>query len=112
MKVLIIGLIKLISINNAMSEMKFKEQKYKCPCCGNYTLEVMEGHDTPFFEICEVCGWMYDEVDQEHPDISCGGNYVSLNEAKENYKKIGRIREKCRVFRLPLDSELPENNGE
>ena len=95
-----------------MSEMKFKEKKFKCPCCENYTLDVMEGHDTPFFEICDVCGWMYDEVDQEHPDEIWGGNRVSLNAAKENYKKIGRIRPDIDWCRPTLDSELPENNGE
>lgn len=94
-----------------MSEMKFKDKKYKCPCCGYYTLDVMEGHDTPFFEICEVCGWMYDEVDQEHPDRA-GGNHISFNEAKENYKKFGRVREDLDFCRPSLESELPENNGE
>lgn len=94
-----------------MSEMKFKEQKYKCPCCGNYTLNVMEGYDVPLFEICKVCGWMYDEVDQEHPDRA-GGNRISFNDAKENYRKFGRVLEDLDFGRLPLDSELPENNGE
>lgn len=94
-----------------MNEMKFKEKKYKCPCCGNYTLDVMEGHDTPFFEICEVCGWMYDEFNLKYPD-KAGGNHVSLNEAKENYKKIGKKRKDIDFCRPPFDSELPENNGE
>ena len=28
-------------------------KKYKCPCCGYYTLEDEEGH----FDICPVCFW-------------------------------------------------------
>lgn len=95
-----------------MSEIRIKPQKYKCPCCGYYTLDVMEGHEKPFFEICEVCGWMYDESNLEHPDIPWGGNYVSFNEAKENYKKIGRVREDLDFCRPPYESEFPENNGE
>jgi C4-type Zn-finger protein len=94
-----------------MHEIKFKTQKYKCPCCGYYTLDVMECHEKPFFEICEVCGWMYDEVDQEHPERP-GGNHISFNKAKENYKKIGRVREVLDFCRLPYESEFPENNGE
>ena len=99
-------------INDDMNKIKYKEKKYKCPCCGYYTLIVMEGYDEPLFEICEVCGWMYDKVQQKYPDEMLGGNYITLNEAKENYKKIGRIRPDIDWCRPPLDSELPENNGE
>ena len=38
---------------------------YKCPCCGQYTLE--EDYEDSY-EICPVCGWL------------------SLNEAREYWK--------------------------
>lgn len=46
-------------------------------------MDVMEGHDTPFFEIYKVCNWMYDEVDREQANTA-GENYISFNGAKEN----------------------------
>lgn len=94
-----------------MCEIRIKPQKYKCPCCGYYTLEVMECYDKPYWEICDVCGWMYDETDQKYPDIA-GGNHISFNEAKENYNKMGKVRKDLNFCRFPFESELPENNGE
>lgn len=48
-------------------------------------MDVMECHDTPFFEICKVCNWMYNEVDREQAN-TVGGNYISFNEAKRIIK--------------------------
>jgi len=57
-------------------------KKYQCPCCEYYTIE--KKHD-----ICEVCSWQYDEVAHDKPDTMRGANSVTLNEARENYKKFG-----------------------
>ena len=84
-------------------------KRVKCPCCGNYT----HYEDFYLFEFCGVCKWQYDEVAHDTPDISIGANKVSLNEARENYKKYGV----CKPWRIgdelnrePLPEELPENN--
>jgi rubredoxin len=91
---------------------KQKMKKIKCPCCGNYTFEDCGG-DGPLFEICDVCGWMYDPVTHSRPDTLRGANGITLNEARENYRKYGyydkRLME-ISSFRDPYPDELPENN--
>ena len=54
--------------------------KKKCACCGNFTLE-----KDSLFDICDICGWENDEVQEEKPDFSGGSNNMSLNEYKEFY---------------------------
>ncbi|MDT2660324.1 CPCC family cysteine-rich protein [Enterococcus hulanensis] len=80
--------------------------RYKCDCCGYYTL--LEESD----EICPVCGWQEDNVQRRYPDSTGGANYeISLNEAKKNYEKLGVFNLKyINDVRKPLTEELPENN--
>ena len=54
--------------------------KKKCACCGNFTLE-----KDSLFDICDICGWENDEVQEENPDFSGGANDMSLNQYKEFY---------------------------
>lgn len=54
----------------------------KCPVCGKY--QFVEEND---FDICPVCGWENDGVQMEDPDYSGGANEMSLNEAREAYRK-------------------------
>ena len=62
--------------------------KFQCPCCGHLTL----GENPPgTFEICPVCFWEDDNVQFDDPDFDGGANTVSLNTARENYKKFGAI---------------------
>ncbi|CQR71668.1 hypothetical protein SOV_04640 [Sporomusa ovata DSM 2662] len=56
--------------------------KYKCACCGNETIT-----EPDFYEICPVCGWEDDGVQREDPDYKGGANQMSLNEAREAYRK-------------------------
>lgn len=58
--------------------------KHKCPVCGEY--EFLEDNS---LDICRVCGWQDDGVQEDDPDYDGGANHVSLNQAKENYKKYG-----------------------
>ena len=51
----------------------------KCPVCGKEN--VFE------FDICPVCGWENDPNQVAHPDDLRGANQMTLNEAKEAYKK-------------------------
>ena len=81
-----------------------KNNKLKCPCCECYTVD---SEDEVIVDICPVCFWQYDVVAQENPSISIGANKISLNEAKENYKKIGvcKIEFKQHV-REPFEEEM------
>ena len=67
------------------------KKKYLCPCCGNYTLD-----ESPpgTFNICPICYWEDDNIQYANPNYRGGANDISLNEARENYKKIGVISEK------------------
>ena len=51
----------------------------KCACCG----EIFVG----LYDICEVCGWQDDLVQNKNPDYKGGANEMSLNEAKQAYKE-------------------------
>lgn len=57
-------------------------KKYKCPCCGQPTIE-KPGR----YEICDVCDWEDDDTQSKDPDFEGGANEMSLNQAKKAYRK-------------------------
>ena len=59
-------------------------EKHKCPVCGKYEFE-----EYCSLEICEVCGWQDDPIQEKDPDYRSGANKISLNKAKENYNTKG-----------------------
>jgi hypothetical protein len=46
-----------------------------CACCGFATLPA-----DSMFEICPLCGWEDDDVQNADPDYAGGANELSLNE--------------------------------
>lgn len=58
------------------------EGKHKCPVCGQF-----EEYNS--LDICEVCGWQDDAVQEATPDSTTGANHISLNQAKKAYKQKG-----------------------
>lgn len=82
--------------------------RYKCMCCGNYTLpEISAGN----YNICPVCYWEDDIVQLNDPNFEGGANEVSLNQARINYKSFGASSKKyLDKVRKPLDEEKPEYN--
>lgn len=77
-------------------------KKYHCPCCKHRTLDDEPGT----FDICPVCYWEDDGIQRDKPNYRGGANDISLNEARENYKKIGAISsEYCDIVRPPLEDE-------
>ena len=74
--------------------------KKQCPCCKCYTIEEE-------YDICPVCYWEYDEVQNGDPDFSGGANDLSLRDAAINYSLFGaseyRFLEKVRK---PFEQEL------
>lgn len=78
--------------------------KFACHCCGNLT---MDTDPTDTFNICPVCFWEHEYTDGMPFGVS-GPNGCSLNEARENYKRIGACTEKDMEFvRKPLPEEIP-----
>ena len=79
--------------------------RYKCSCCGNYTLR--EESD----DICQVCYWQEDVVQREDPNFKGGANKESLNQARGNYVIFGAFNaDFIDKVRKPSSEELPENN--
>lgn len=56
-------------------------KKHKCPVCGEYEFEC-HGSD----DICEVCGWQDDIVQELNPDEERCSNQMSLNQARVAWK--------------------------
>jgi len=86
---------------------KEKIMKYACPCCGYLTFDhPLDGT----FDICPVCRWEDDLIQNENENYAGGANSVSLREARENYKKCGAVETYYVKFaRKPLLSELGNN---
>ena len=87
--------------------------RYACPCCSYYTFEK---RPSGTYYICPVCYWEDDIVQLEDPDFSGGANEVSLNKAKENFKKFGAselrfISKVRRALPVELDCHVPWNNN-
>lgn len=55
----------------------------KCACCGEFSLP-----KNSIFEICPVCNWQDDELQNENPAYKGGANQMSLNEAKEQFERL------------------------
>lgn len=82
--------------------------KYACPCCGYDTLTEPAGGT---FEICPVCFWEDDRAQLADPSYAGGANGISLEEARENYRRFGVSREDLAPFvRPPKKSEM-RNRG-
>jgi hypothetical protein len=60
-----------------------------CPVCRRRTFEVLGAWDT-----CPVCGWNSDPVQETMANDPTGANGISLNEARQNFQKIGAISPK------------------
>jgi hypothetical protein len=55
----------------------------KCKCCGADSLP--ETEEIATFEICDVCQWQDDPVQNDKPDYPGGANQMSLNEARKAF---------------------------
>lgn len=83
-------------------------KKYKCECCGYYTLKEKPPNT---YEICPVCFWEEDYVQNNDPEFSGGANDESLNQARKNYVSFGAVEKRLiKYVRKPIFEELPENN--
>lgn len=72
----------------------------KCTCCRCFTVEGISS-------ICPVCFWQKDIYQEAHIDDDGGPNNVSLQEAIENYKRMGAIEERfIKDVRPPREDEM------
>lgn len=68
-----------------MGEERYNERNelliYNCPVCGSLAF-----HWQGCFETCPTCNWMDDPIQAENPDEDLCANFVSLNQAREDWK--------------------------
>lgn len=67
---------------------------FTCQCCGYKTLK--EGTKDSY-EICKVCFWEDDLVQNEDPNYEGGANEVSLRQAQTNFKMFGVSERKFKL---------------
>ena len=60
--------------------------KHRCPVCGEYEFE-----GTNSYDICPYCNWEDNEFQEEEPDNNGGPNKMSLNQAREAFKKGEKV---------------------
>ena len=65
--------------------------RYRCPCCGFYTLPEPAGGK---YNICPVCWWEDDPVQMDDEDYEGGANEVSLRQARKNFMDFGASDER------------------
>jgi hypothetical protein len=61
-------------------------RRYPCKCCGFLSLTDPANGS---YEICPVCFWEDDPVQNDDPSFAGGANDVSLAHARENYVRFG-----------------------
>ncbi|MDY3974542.1 MAG: CPCC family cysteine-rich protein [Veillonella caviae] len=61
-------------------------EKFKCPVCGELTVD-----EPRYYSLCEVCNWEDDPVQYMYLDRGGGANQMSLNQAREAYKRGEKV---------------------
>jgi hypothetical protein len=60
------------------------------------------------YEICPVCFWEDDPVQNRDPEYAGGANHTSLNEARRNFARYGAVERRfIQHVRPPRPDELP-----
>ena len=79
------------------------KQKKNCPVCGYKTLDAKNNsHD-----ICPVCFWEDDKIQNNDPSETNGANAICLSEAIANYKIFGACEARFSDnVRQPNDEEI------
>lgn len=74
--------------------------KLKCACCGCRTVDEE-------YDICPVCGWEKDKVQEKFIGFRGGANHLCLAEAREMYRLYGYSDESLADnVRKPKKSEM------
>lgn len=63
-----------------MSEKRKAIKSGPCPVCGRHQFKTWD-------EMCPICYWSHDPVQEENPDEDACQNNMSLNQAREAWAK-------------------------
>ncbi|MFB6179922.1 MAG: CPCC family cysteine-rich protein [Halorientalis sp.] len=75
-----------------------------CPVCGYRTLP-SHPHQVRY-EICPICYWEDDLVQQSKPKSPAGANKIPLQQARENFRKYGAVERRLVEYtREPTDDD-------
>ena len=59
-------------------------ERTECPVCNGYVFKYE-------FDICPICKWEHDMVQEEDPDYNGGANKMSLNQARVAFKNGEKV---------------------
>lgn len=65
---------------------KLRNDRHLCPVCHKYTFE-----EWCSFVDCPICGWVDDGIQEKKPELPFCGNDMSLNEAREYWRRTGKL---------------------
>ena len=65
---------------------KDEHKPFVCPVCGEYEFEEFDNYHE-----CPVCGWGNDGSQYKWPDTTGAWNHMSLNQAREAYKRGKKV---------------------
>ncbi|MDI2112134.1 CPCC family cysteine-rich protein [Commensalibacter nepenthis] len=61
---------------------------YPCACCSFLTrAEPSNGN----YDICSVCFWEDDPIQNDQADADSGSNRITLHQARLNFKELGQV---------------------
>ena len=64
--------------------LEIEKHPHLCPVCGKYEFQTYD-----WYEICHVCGWEDNAMQNEDPDCAAGPNKMSLNDYRRAYLAEG-----------------------
>ncbi|CAI3950015.1 unnamed protein product [Commensalibacter communis] len=85
--------------------MGLKTMTYPCVCCGFLTRTEPSNGD---YDICPICFWKDDPIQNDQPDADGGANSITLHQARLNFKKFGASEQRfIKNVRAPDKTEYP-----
>lgn len=67
----------------------------------------MEHNDAIYHDICPICFWENDPIQNDNEKYVGGANDISLSEAKANYQKFGAVKQEyIKRVRSPYLDEM------
>lgn len=66
--------------------MCYHRPRLTCPCCGYKTI-------TDEYDICDICNWEHDCVQERYPDDTGANGTVTLRQAQHNFLAFGACDE-------------------
>ena len=90
-----------VKLSNDSSDVKMESDLLQnadspCPCCGNITIP-NDGNALAY--ICPICLWEIDFFIHSDDEPSAQNHGLTLNQARENYKKFGATLEELASHR-------------